>query len=54
MEKVVIYVKGGMVQDVFASSEDTDVTVVDLDTEEGEELDAELRQYDEVPDNRVY
>jgi len=54
MEKVVIYVKGGMVQDVLASSEDTDVTVVDLDTEEGEELNEELRQKGGTPVFHIY
>ena len=54
MEEIVIYVKGGMVQDVLASAKDIEVTVVDLDTEEGEELDAELRQEGEVPAFHIY
>ena len=39
MEKVLIVVKGGMVQSVYGSSKDVDVEVLDLDTEEG--IDAE-------------
>jgi hypothetical protein len=54
MEKVVIYVKGGMVQDVYSSTKDTTVTVVDLDTAEGEKLDTELQREDGVPENRLY
>lgn len=39
MEKTVIVVWRGLVQDVYSSTE-TDVTVIDLDTEEGQqELD---------------
>ena len=39
MEKVLIVVKGGMVQNVYGSSKDIDVEVLALDTEEG--MDAE-------------
>lgn len=39
MKKVLIVVKGGMVQSVYGSSKDVDVEVLDLDTEEG--MDAE-------------
>ena len=39
MEKVLIVVKGGMIQDVYGSSKNVNVEVLDLDTEEG--MDAE-------------
>ena len=42
MAQVVIVVKGGMVQDVYSNDEDVDVTVLDLDTEEGMALEPEL------------
>ena len=48
MQKIVIYVKGGMVQDVYSSVADTEVTVVDYDVPEEE------RQEAEQPDFHVY
>lgn len=36
MEKTVIVIWRGLVQDVYSSS-DTEVTVIDLDTEEGQQ-----------------
>lgn len=50
MADIVIVVKGGMVQDVFSTDPSTDVTVMDLDTEEGLELEKEL----ELPPHRVF
>ena len=50
MAEVVIVVKGGMVQDVYSTEEDVDVTVLDLDTEEGIELESELV----LPEHQVY
>lgn len=50
MAEVVIVVKGGMVQDVYSTDEDVDVTVLDLDTEEGMALEPELI----LPEHQVY
>lgn len=43
-----------MVQDVLASAKDIEVTVAELDTEEGEELDGELRKSNGIPSFQVY
>ena len=48
MPEIVIVVKGGMVQDVYSTEESIDVTVMDLDTEEGlalEETMQEVRRF---------
>ena len=50
MAEIVIVVKGGMVQDVYSTEKDVNVTVMDLDTEEGLELEAEIV----LPENQVY
>ena len=50
MTEVVIVVKGCMVQDVYSTEENVDVTVMDLDTEEGVELEAEIT----LPEHQVY
>ena len=50
MAEIVIVVKGGMVQNVYSSEKGVDVTVMDLDTEEGLELEAGLV----LPENQVY
>jgi len=50
MAEVVIVVKGGMVQDVYSTEKDVDVTVLDLDTKEGMELEPELA----LPEHQVY
>ena len=34
MAKIVIVVEGGLVQEVFSSEKDTEVELIDLDTEE--------------------
>ena len=48
MEKTLIVIWCGLVQDVYSS--DTEVTVIDLDTEEGQQ------EYDEtaMPEHKVY
>lgn len=50
MTEVVIVVKGGMVQNVYSNEKDVDVTVLDLDTEDGMELEAEIV----LPEHQVY
>ena len=50
MAEIVIVVKGGMVQDVYSTEKDIDVTVMDLDTEEGLALEDEL----ELPQHQIY
>ncbi len=50
MAEVVIVVKGGIVQDVYSTDEDVDVTDLDLDTEEGMALEPELI----LPEHQVY
>ena len=45
MNKVIIYVEGGMVQDVYASDPETEVTVIDYDVPEEERQDAERPQH---------
>lgn len=48
MKEVVIYVKGGMVQEVYASDSEIDVTVVD------EDVPVEERSTAERPAHQVY
>ncbi len=50
MSEIVIVVKGGMVQDVYSNDPDIDVTVMDLDTEEGLALEKELV----LPEHSIY
>ncbi len=50
MVEIVITVSGGLVQDVFSDSKDVQVTVLDYDTEEGQEL----AERTEIPENHVY
>ena len=49
MEKTVIVIWRGLVQDVYSSS-DMEVTVIDLDTEEGQQEYAETA----MPEHKVY
>ena len=48
METIVIKVWRGMVSEVYATSKDIDVVVIDEDVPETEQLDVEL------PEHRVY
>lgn len=48
METIVIKVWRGMVSEVYATSKDIDVVVIDEDVPEPEQLDVEL------PEHRVY
>lgn len=50
MARIVIVVEGGLVQEVFSSEKDTDVTVIDLDTEEGQAAEPET----EMPEFKVW
>ena len=50
MARIVIVVEGGLVQEVFSSEKDTDVTVIDLDTEEGQAAEPET----EMPKFKVW
>lgn len=50
MAKIVIVVEGGLVQEVFSSEKDSDVTVIDLDTEEGQAVEPET----EMPEFKVW
>ena len=49
MERIVITVKGGMVQDVYSSNRFVDVTIIDQDTDDGdrvnEQKDVKLPEY---------
>ena len=36
MARIVIVVEGGLVQEVFSTEKDTEVELIDLDTEEGQ------------------
>ena len=51
--RVVIYVSGGIVQDVLAEDEGVEAMVVDYDNEEGGEPKSS-RSFEEVPVNRAY
>ena len=52
MERIVIKVKGGMVQDVYCSNRFVDVQVVDQDTDDG---DNQIDWKDvNVPEYHVY
>ena len=50
MAKVVVVVWRGLVQDVYSSDADTDVEVIDLDTEEGQQKQDET----EMPEHKVW
>ena len=50
MAEIVVVVKGGMVQDVYSTENDIRVTVMDLDTEEGQELSSEIK----LPEHQIY
>ncbi len=50
MPEIVIVVKGGMVQDVYSTEESIDVTVMDLDTEEGLALEETMQ----LPEHHIY
>ena len=45
-----IVAEGGLVQEVFSSEKDTDVIVIDLDTEEGQAAEPET----EMPEFKVW
>ena len=50
MIEIVITVSGCMVQDVYSDSKDVQVTVLDYDTDEGQEL----AEKTEIPEHHVY
>lgn len=50
MARIMIVVEDGLVQEVFSSEKDTDVTVIDLDTEEGQAAEPET----EMPEFKVW
>ena len=51
--RIVIYVSGGIVQDVLAEDERVEAMVVDYDNEEAGEPKSS-RSFEEVPVNRAY
>ena len=51
--RIVIYVSGGVVQDVLAEDEGVEAMVVDYDNEEAGEPKSS-RSFEEVPVNRGY
>ena len=51
--RVVIYVSGGIVQDVFAETEGVEAMIVDYDNEEAGKPKSS-RFFEEVPVNREY
>ena len=51
--RVVIYVSGGVVQDVLAEDEGVEAMIVDYDNEEGGEPKSS-RSFEEVQVNRAY
>ena len=50
MIEIVIEVSGDLVQNVFSNRKDVQVTVLDYDTEEGQELAEKMT----IPENHVY
>ena len=50
MKRIVIVVNGGLVSDVLSDDEDVEVTVCDLDTDEGYALWEKI----EIPGHNVY
>ena len=50
MAKIVIVVEGGLVQEVFSSEKDTEVELIDLDTEERQAAAPET----EMPEFKVW
>lgn len=51
--RIVIYVSGGVVQDVFAEDEGAEAMIVDYDNEAAGDPKSS-RSFEEVPVNRVY
>ena len=51
--RIVIYVSGGVVQDVLAEDEGAEAMIVDYDNEEGGEPKSS-RSFEEVQVNRAY
>jgi hypothetical protein len=51
--RIVIYVSGGVVQDVLAEDEGVEAMIVDYDNEEGGEPKSS-RSFEEVQVNRAY
>lgn len=51
--RIVIYVSGGIVQDVLAEDEGVEAMIVDYDNEKGGEPKSS-RSFEEVPVNRAY
>ena len=51
--RIVIYVQGGVVQDVLAEMEGVEAMIVDYDNEEAGEPKSS-RSFEEVPVNRAY
>ncbi|HRU98629.1 MAG TPA: hypothetical protein P5092_14495 [Ruminococcus sp.] len=50
MARIVIVVEGGLVQEIFSTEKDTDVELLDLDTEEGQQKQDEI----EIPEHKVW
>ena len=50
MARIVIVVEGGLVQEVFSSEKDTEVELIDLDTEEGQAAEADIK----MPEHKVW
>lgn len=50
MEKIVIVIEEGLVRNVYSSKENVNLVILDLDTEEGQEMEKKT----ELPDYIIY
>lgn len=54
MTKVIITVKGGMVQEVFCRNKDIDIEILDFDTQNPDELKEKETRYKQILQSKSY
>lgn len=54
MTKVIITVKGGMVQEVFCRNKDIDIEILDFDTQDPDELKEKETRYKQILNSKSY
>lgn len=54
MTKVIITVRGGMIQEVFCRNKNIDVEVLDFDTQDPDELEERETRYKQILKSKSY
>lgn len=54
MTKVIIVVESGMVQEVFCRNKNVEVELLDLDTQDEEELKERKQRYKQITESQSY